>query len=157
MDYKTRNQLEKLSWIGLQAELKRLDRQANKINRALIAYEGGDYAHEDRDYFAAIDERTKWTKANRLAQEVELDHEDEREDREKLIGEVIHLVGSGKSAGWNRYEVVGIGTEAGILIVQRKRVDGGLQATKERMPLDWFDLKGRPLSESVTSDHLRAW
>lgn len=133
-DYKTRDQLEKLNWTSLQAELKRLDRHAGRIKRVLV--ESQD--HGIAGWFdEAIDERAAWCKAIRLAQEVELDHEDDREERLALVGRRLCWP-YGRSVGWNRYFCVGIGQQRGILIVQRRRVDGGLQATKERMHMASF-------------------
>jgi hypothetical protein len=135
MDYKTRSQLERLSWRSLQAELKRLEAQARRIDRNLIQAQKQCFLDQpSMDKFdAAIAERTAWTKAHRLAQEVELDHEDEREERQRLIGRVV-ILRRAASYGWSRYQVVGIGAKPGVLLVQRKRAsDGGLQATRQRM------------------------
>jgi hypothetical protein len=140
VEYKTRSQLEVLSWPRLQAELKRLEAQARRIDRNLTqAQEKCFLDQPSMDKFdAAIAERTAWMKAHRLAQEVELDHEDEREERQRLIGRVV-ILRRAASYGWSRYQIVGIGTKPGILLVQRKRAsDGGLQATKQRRHRDCF-------------------
>jgi len=132
--YKTRSQLQSLSWASLKAELKRLDEQARRIDRKLIkAQNQGSMDELD----AAIAERAAWMKAHRLAQEVELDHEDEREERQQLIGRVV-ILRRAASYGWSRYQVVGIGMKPGVLLVQRVRASGGLQATKQRRHKDSF-------------------
>jgi len=133
--YKTRSQLEGLSWPRLQAELKRFDEQARRIDRNISQAQKQGRMDE---FDAAIVERAAWIKAHRLAQEVELDHEDEREERQQLIGRVV-IERRAPSPGWSRFKVVGIGTKPGILLVQRKRAsDGGLQATRQRRHRDCF-------------------
>jgi hypothetical protein len=133
--YKTRSQLQSLSWPSLKAELKRLDGQARRIDRNLIQAQKQGRMDE---FDAAIVERAAWIKAHRLAQEVELDHENEREQRQELIGRIV-ILRHAASYGWSRFRVVGIGTKLGILLVQRIRAsDGGLQATKQRLSKDSF-------------------